>query len=304
MPNCKVIKPVPITTAMFSYCTVTQPAPGEVLWRPDAAYAVGDKAIRTETHLVYKRLVAGTTATPPEDDPANWYPYSSTQQWAMFDRKVGSQTSTNGDLVIVLTPGQINSMLFLEVEGRWVHVIMKDRPGGTIVYDKLVDLDVTEVNSVYDFLFEEREQKKDFALTDLPSIFITCEVTITISSTFRSSIGVLQVGQLIEVGDTQYGASVGIDDYSQKERDTFGNLDVEEGSYSKTNTLSVEIAKKDFNRLYRMFASLRATPCGYIGVDAEGFEPMLNYGYYRSFSITVEYLNSYLCALEIEGLST
>jgi hypothetical protein len=300
----KVIKPVLITTAMFSYCNVTQPATGEVLWDPAAPYAVTDTAIRTETHTVYKRLVAGTTATPPESDATNWMPYGSTKQWAMFDRKIGSLTSTQGNLVVVLTPGQIDSLAFLEVTGRSAHVVMKDRPGGTVVYEKTINLDITEVASVYDFLFKDYEQKTDFVLTDLPSIFIGCEVTITISSTSTASIGVLQVGRVIEVGGTQFGASVGIDDYSPKTRDAFGNLDVEEGSYSKANTLQVEIAKEDFNRLYRTFASLRATPCVYIGVDAEGFEPMLVYGYYKSFSITVEYENSYLCSLEIEGLNT
>jgi hypothetical protein len=304
MSKTKVIKPVPITTEMFSYCNVTQPAPGEVLWDAGGTYVVGDTVIRTETHTVYKRLTDGQSATPPESDKTNWMAYSSTQQWAMFDRKIGSQTSAQGDLVVVLTPGQIDSIAFLEVQGRSAHVVMKDRPGGTIVYDRVVGLDITEIDSVYDFLFNDRVQKTDFVLTDLPSIFIGCEVTITISSTTTASIGVLQVGRVFEVGDPKYGASVGIDDYSPKTRDSFGNLDVEEGSYSKQGTLSVVIDKKDFNRVYRMFASLRATPCVYIGLDADGFEPMLNYGYYKSFGITVEYLNYYLCALEIEGLST
>jgi hypothetical protein len=304
MGNMKVIKPVPITTEMFSYCNVTQPAPGEVLWDPAAAYAVGDTAIRTETHTVYKRLVAGTTATPPENDSTNWQAYGSTQQWAMLDRKVGSLTSAPGDLVVVLTPGPIDSMLFLEVSGRWAHIVMKDQPGGTIVYDTTVDLDATQIGSVYDFLFKDYEQKTDFALTDLPSIFIGCEVTITISSTSTSSIGVLQVGQLIDVGDTQFGASVSINDFSDKTPDTFGNIDFVERSYSKENTLSVEIDAKDFSRLYRTFAALRATPCGYIGVNADGFEPMLVYGVYKSMSITVDYVNTYLLAIEIEGLNT
>lgn len=300
----KVIKPVPITTEMFSYCNVTQPASGEVLWDPTVAYAVDDEAIRTETHTVYKRLVAGTTATPPENDATNWYAYSSTQQWAMFDRKVGSVTSAPGDLVVVLTPGQIDSIAFLEVTGRSAHIVMKDQTGGTVVYETLVDLDVTEVTSVYDFLYNDYEQKTDFVLTDLPSIFFNCELTITISATASGAIGVLQVGRKIDVGNTEYGAGVSIDDFSTKEQDSFGNFDVEEGSYSKQNTLSVDIKAKDFSRLFKTLTKLRATPCVYIGVDAEGFEPLLVYGYYKSVSVAVDYVTSYLLAIEIEGLNT
>jgi hypothetical protein len=300
----KVIKPVPITTEMFTYCTVTQPAPGETLWDPLQAYAVGDTCILTQTHTVYKRLVAGTTATSPDQDTANWKTYGSTKQWAMFDRKIGSKTSTQGDLVIVLTPGPIDSLAILEAEGRSASVVMKDRPGGTVVYSRDIDLDISTVDSVYDFLFGEPEQKTDFVLTDLPSMFMACELTITISSTTTAAIGVLQVGKVFEVGDTQYDPTIGIDDFSPKVPDEFGYLDVEERTYNKQNTLSIRIKKADFNKIYRLFASIRATPCVYIGVDAEGFEPMLVYGYYKSFSITIPYYDGYLCALEIEGLNT
>ncbi|MFC6415957.1 hypothetical protein ACFP9X_24560, partial [Massilia varians] len=171
------------------------------------------------------------------------------------------------------------------------------------VYSRTIPLDGTLITSVYDWFFEDYEQLTDAVLTDLPQHFMSGELTFELTGTSGVEIGVLQVGQVIELGQTKWGASVGIADFSKKERDIFGNYDVLERAWSKTSSFQVVTAASDFNKIYRRLAAIRATPCIYIGHDQVGFEPMFAYGFYKDFGITVDYHHSHLLNIEIEGLN-
>lgn len=303
MSGMKIIKPTTITPAMLASSTVPEPdaANGEVAWNAATNYAVGAEVIRTTTHCKYMRKVSGTSATLPENDTTNWQNIGPTNRWAMFDRKVGTATKAATTVTAVMTPGPVSGLGALELVGREAKVTLT--VADTIVYERELSLDGRIVTTVYDWFFGEYEQLTDFVLTDLPQHFATGQLTVEVSGTAGASIGVLQVGQVLEVGHTLFGGSVGINDNSRKEKDAFGNMDVTERSYSKRMNLQVVTKKSDFNKLYRKLAELRATPCIYIGADEPGNEPMINYGFYKDFGIAVSYPQLNLLNIEIEGLS-
>ena len=180
---------------------------------------------------------------------------------------------------------------------------MKDATGGTVVYDQFIDLDGTDISSFYDWFFNDFEQRTDLVLTDLPRQFASAELTVTIIATSgNAEVGVLKPGITADIGLTQWGASVGISDYSVKDRDPFGNVVINERAYSKKASFSVETGLSQFSKVFKTLAALRATPCVYIGTEEEGYEPLLIYGFFKDFSIDIQYLDYHLCALEIEGL--
>lgn len=302
MSGTKIIKPTVITDAMLVSTDLPEPAAGEVLWNPGASYQVGDEVIRTTTHTTYMRIVAGTTAALPESDTANWKPIGPTNRWAAFDRKVGTASAAETSITFVLQAGGIGGLGMLELVGRQALVQMTSAPAGPVVYEKTIDLDNRIVSSVYDWFFADYEQLTDFVLTDLPQHYAAAQLTVQLTGTAGVSVGVLAVGQVIVAGNAQFGASVGILDFSLKEKDEFGNWDVVERDYSKHCTLQVVTSKADFNKLYRFLASVRATPCIYIGNDEVGYEPMFSYGFYKDFGITVSYPLYHLLNIEIEGL--
>jgi len=297
----KVIKPTVITDAMLTHDTV--PETDYSAWVSGATYAVGDKCIRTSTHRIYQRLVAGAGTTAPESDTTNWEDVGPTNKWAMFDNVVGTATTTTSPLTRVINPGSATGLALLELIGRQAQVVMKDQTGGTTVYSKTIDLDGTIIESVYDWFFAEYEQLTDVVLTDLPGQFPNGELTITVTATSGNvSCGVCKPGTVIEIGDTLAGAKAGIVDFSGKERDTFGNYSVVERSFAKEASFAVLTQKSDFNKIFRRLASLRATPAIYIGTEMTGYEPLIVYGFYKDFSIDVAYQSHHLCSLEVEGL--
>lgn len=303
MSGMKIIAPTVITSAMLTSSTVAEPDVGEVLWNGATAYTVGQRVIRTTTHMKYERVVAGTTGTAPENDATNWLPIGPTNRWGMLDRKIGTLTTAATTITKVLRPGAISGMGMLEIIGREADIALKDAPGGTTVYSRTVNLDGTIITSVYEWFFVDYEQLTDFVLTDLPQHYTGCELTVAVTGTAGVSVGVMQVGKVMEVGNAVGAPTIDIIDYSRKEPDAFGNIDVTERAFSKRINVQVLTKASDFNKIFRTFASLRATPFIAIVSDQPGYEPLLSYCFYKSLSMVVAYPQHHLCNLEIEGLT-
>lgn len=308
MSGMSIIKPTPITDAVL--VSSTAPETDQAPWALATPYGIGGLCMSPVTHRIYKSLRATNTGNDPTVDANRagatpwWLDIGPTNRWAAFDRKVGTATTVVSPLVNVFRPGSASGVAMLELVGRQVDVTYTDAPGGAVVYSKTISLDGSIIESFYDWFFVDYEQLTDFALTDLPAHFPNGQLTISLSSTGTVSCGVQQIGQVIEIGETQYGATVGIIDWSGKEVDEFGNVDVVERGYSKRINMKIITKKSDFNKIYRRLAGLRATPCVYIGVGEAGFEPMISYAFYKDFSIDVAYATEHLCNIEIEGLTT
>lgn len=302
-----IIKPVALTDAMLT--SSTAPETDYTAWNAATSYTVGTKVMRSVSgvHKNFESLIAGVNATLPElatsGATPRWLDLGATNRWAMFDTKVGTVTTLASPLTVVMRPGSISGIALLELTGRQAVISMKDAPAGTTVYTKTITLDGTIISSFYDWFYEDYVQLTDVTLTDLPSQFESCELTVSVTSTAGNvGIGVCNFGKVYAVGKTQYNATVGIISYSSKTVDAFGNTTVIKRANSKRNSLKLVTEKSDFNKIYRLLASLDSVPCIFIGTESAGFEPLIVYGFYRDFSIDVAYFSTHLCNIEIEGL--
>lgn len=298
-----IIKPNGLTDAGLT--SSTAPETDFAAWAAATAYAVGDKVIRISTHRIYQRLIAGTTAGAPESDAVNWLDIGPTNRWRMFDNAVGTVTAVTGNLTVVLRPGAVGGLALLELVGKSLGVVMKDAPGGAVIYSKAIELDGTQITSFYEWFYAEYEQLTEVVLTDMPVHFVGNEMTVSIIGAIASSpvaCGICHFGETMQVGRVQSGATVGIVDYSKKTVDAFGNYSITRRAYSKRSDLKLMMEASAFNRIFRALAAIRSTPCIYIGTEAPGFEPLIVYGFYKDFSIDVAYYSMHLCNLSIEGL--
>jgi len=302
----KVIKPTNITDAMFVSSSI--PETDYTAWNAATSYTVGQRVMRAVSgvHRNFENLIAGVNATLPElattGATPRWLDLGATNRWAMFDNKVGTLSSTTLDLTQVLTPGSISGVAALGLTGRTLQVTMKDTTGGTIVYDRTVDLDGTSITSFYEWFYEDFQQLTDVTLTDLPQQYYTPEVTFKLTSSGAVACGTYSLGKVYTLGLSQYGATVGIISYSVKTTDLFGNTTVVKRQNSKRNNLKLMTDKVLFNRTYQLLAELDSIPCVYIGAEALGYEPMIVYGFWKDFSIDVSYPTMNLTNIEIEGL--
>ena len=295
----KVIKPINIASAMLVSSTAVETAPA---WLAATAYVVGNTVLRTATQRIYQRLIAGTTATAPEVDAANWLDIGPSNTWAMFDSQISTQTGAATTLTTVIKPGLCNALALFGLEGSSLTITVRDALAGSVVYSSSKILDGTVIADWYQYYFESSVQLAEVVYTDLPP-YGDAHITVTVVSGGTAKCGALLVGTVYVVGDTLAGATSSITDYSRKDTDAFGVTTFVKRAYSKRMTSKMMLPRAQLNKVQRVLADLRATPCAWIATEAEGFEPLTLFGYYRDFSIDVAYPNMSFCSLEIEGLT-
>ena len=174
---------------------------------------------------------------------------------------------------------------------------------GTIVYQKTIPLDGTVISDWYQYFFEESVQLGEIVATDVTP-YPNAQLHISLQKSGAVEIGNLLFGSFYDLGETEFGASAGITDYSVKETDQFGDVTFVPRTFAKRMTARMELAAGQMNKVQRVLADVRATPCVWIGADdAQLYAPLIVYGWYRDFSIDVAYPTTSYVSLEVEGLT-
>jgi hypothetical protein len=294
----KVIKPVTITQAMLVSTTATESVAS---WNAATAYTAGQKVLRTTTQRIYQRIIAGTTSTIPELDFTNWVDIAPSNTFAMFDGERSTQTSAASNLQVTIKPGIVNSICLFGLEGTNLTITIRDGLSGPVIYTTSKVLDGTIITDYYQYFFEPSVQLGTIFLTGLPP-YSNAHITVSITSTGTPKCGILLVGTFYDLGSSQYGVTSSIIDYSKKDTDQFGVTTFVKRAFSDRISCSLILDNLTINKVKSILNSVRATPCAWITTDAQEFESLSTYGFYKDFTITVPYPSHSLCSLEIEGL--
>lgn len=296
-----------VTGSGLVYCTTAEPASGETLWNAATSYTVGQVVARTTTHHLYENLIAGVNATLPENATTGvtprWLDLGATNRWSQFDQKIGTATTSTTSLTTIVKPGLGEGLALLDLIGVTAKISATDAGSGVVIFERTVDLDSTTIESVFDWMFSDRVQKRNVVITDIPAQYPNMVVAVTIESTTGSAVGVFAVGRAIFIGATEYGAGAGIINFGKVTDDGFGNRTWIEGDWANRVTLPMVGNTSDFNRIHRQLATVRSTPCIYIGSALDSMEPLVCYGVFRDLYITVPNYPSIAMNLEIDGMS-
>lgn len=295
----RVIVPTLITDTMLVSCTVPENDHAE--WSAATAYVVGQKVITAATHKVYEALAANTSK-PPESNPAQWLDLGATNRWRMFDNKVGTLTSATGSISVTLAPGIVTGVALFGLNAAAVTVTLNDPTDG-VVFTRTVDMqDYTGVADWHAYFFEDVRRKPSFIVEGLPS-YRGAQLTVTVSGGAAEtvSIGSLVIGKQRKFADhILAGASVGIQDFSRKERDQFGNFQLVERAFADLARWRFIVPNNRLDAMRETLAALRSKPAVYIGSDR--FSSTTIYGFFRDFNPVIEYPEHTEVSIEIEGL--
>jgi hypothetical protein len=302
-----IIRPILINDAVLTDTDVIETDESEFLI--GTTYAIDARVmVTTDTvHSIFVSLQNGNTGNQPEDEadpttPVFWARESATNRWAMFSDQINDQTEKANSIEVELTPADlVNAISLFNLSAASVQVVMVDPVEGT-VYDTTVNMvEASGVNDWYSWYFEPLQLQDTLALLDLPP-FIDATITVTITRTGTDAkCGLVSIGSQKNLGETVHGTRVGIEDFSTKERDTFGNPIIIERNFIKRSDYAVVVDTAFVGAVESFLASLRTTPLTWIGDVSR--PSTIVYGFYIDFNITLtDFITSNL-NIEVEGLT-
>lgn len=273
-------------------------------WLVGTTYGLAGRVIviSANSHKVYESLQAANLGHTPSTSPTWWIEVGNTNRWKMFDQSVQAQSSNATTIDVSIKPTQrVDSVALLNISAYSVQVKMTDVTDG-LVYNKTTTLASSSgINNWYMYFYEPVVRMTDFIANDLPP-YSNATIQIILTETGGTAYcGGFMAGLQQFLGNTQYGAKVGIQDYSVKTIDTFGNYTVLERAYKKTATFNLQLYTTVVDQLVAVLTPLRATPIIYYG--ANGFGSTVIYGFYKDLAVTIAYPETSTCTLEIEGLT-
>ncbi|NQE62965.1 hypothetical protein [Caulobacter sp. RHG1] len=300
----RVIPPLTVTPAMLTTPAVGEPdvAGGEVAWVSGTTYAKDFKVIRTATHRVYQRLVAGAGTTAPESDTANWLDIGPTNRWAMFDLDRNTGTTTASPLTVVVTPGsRVDSLGLVGLIADTVTV--KVTVGGVERRSYTVNLLDRMTTGWYGYFFGPFRYRNEAALFDLPP-YTNAVITITLTrATGPVTCGGVVMGKSVYLGITLHSPEREGLNFSKIERDSFGTAILQKKRSVPRVTAQVLCKKSAVPTILALIDDLNAVPALWSGLDdqASGYFPaLLILGVYKKLSISMDHPNDAIINLELE----
>jgi hypothetical protein len=274
-------------------------------WDATTPYVAGDRVIyvASNIHNVYE-AAASTTGDDPYYStvtPAKWGLVGSTNRWKIFDGMLTSQTVNGGSIDVTLYPIEpIDTVALLNSSAVSARIVVTDASAGT-VYDQTHSLvDPAGVQDWYAYFYEPTGRAADFVVTDIPR-YANAAVRIVLSSPDYARCGEVVLGRAKDIGYTSYGASVGVQDYSIKQQNAWGDYEIVERPYAKRGEFRIEMPNAGVDALQAMLAAYRSEPVLYIG--SEEFGSTLLYGFYKDFAVDIAYPSFSVCTLSVEGLT-
>lgn len=284
--SVRVMAPIAITSAMITASTITPEDPNPV-YAGGTTYAKGARVFVASTHRVYESLKDANTGHDPTVDtnrfdatgtPTWWWEVGPTNAYAMFDGMVSTQSVGASPLTVTLTPGAFNGFAMFGLDGDHIHVVIKDMPGGTVIYDYNEDLENSAPPDYYEHFFDPFRPQTVLIATGLDP-YKKSEITFTITKTTGTpKIGMFACGDLRPLGAPLRGASVEPQDFSSITTNEFGTTTVRKRHNATGMVISAKMPIEDANYMLDNLRQLLGTPCVVIGSDKENYEGLTVFG--------------------------
>lgn len=300
-----IVEPIVITDNILAGTDVAED--DYAAWSSGATYALGDRVILTSTHKIYESLQAANTNKNPVTELAWWVEVSPTNRWKLFDTSNSTQTtqpdSPRNTFYYEFEFGQaVNSFAALNLTNcNEINITMNDPTYGE-VYNNTIDLTSLPLTvGWWNWFFGQRSvpvQAIDLGLPTYPN----ATIVVTFSGGDSLAVGTVIFGQQQKFGlGIRYGARTGIQDYSRKETNEFGDLVLVQRAYAKRANFSLFLDKAETDPLQSYLTDIRAVPCLWVG--SSSYDSTIIFGFYKNFDILISYPEHSECELEIEGLT-
>jgi hypothetical protein len=247
--------------------------------------------------------------TTSQDEIGFWEETESTNQWAMFDEYVNTQTTNTTSIEIKLNTVNATGIALLGLDASSVEFELWDSTETTMLWSTTEDLvygsaTITTIGDWYEYFFGTYSLRTDISV-EIGVSEQTGVLVVNVIGETGSEVGcgVIVVGRLLDIGSTQYGPKIGIVDYSYRSEDSDGKVTVTQGYWAKRNTITTSLSNTKVDDIYRALVAIRGIPTSWDGNnDGTGYGALVVYGIFSDFEITVPGPTRSYCTFTIEGL--
>lgn len=298
--NITVIKSLPVSNTTLTGSDV--PENEYPTYSAGTTYALDAMVIDPVGHRIYRSLQNGNVGNPLVSPSAFWADQGPTNKWKCFDLSVSSQTTVGTSAYYEFTPNSaVNSVSLINIYGLSTVRIRLTDPVFGVVYDKTASLSGTiSSSSWYAWFYEPRTARTVFVATDLPS-YPTAILRVDITSNVSGKVGAIVYGYQQTLGESlRPGVRLGLQDFSRKERNTFGEVELVQRAFAKRISFNLHLDNRKLDTTYNFLSDIRSTPCLWILQSTK--QSLIMFGFYNNFEITIPYRDHSDCSIDIESL--
>jgi hypothetical protein len=300
--NLYVFDPIEIDTITASSVSETYPYGA---WNVFTAYVIGDRVAHVASRSFYEAAAASTGVNPSTDTTGKWVRVGANMRYRAFDLRITDPVQTDYFYMsyLIAAPENANCIAFFGIRCDYIQVEINLVGTGVVYFEEISCADNRDIIDAYSYFFGGVAYRTESILQDVP-IYTDYRVQIAFYCEGATpEVGEIAFGKNFNIGRLLSGGSAGIVDYSKKERDTFGNVDIIERAYSDSAEFVVQIPSNRVNLVKRTLAALRARPAVYhAGPDYIDFGQTI-YGFYKDLNVEISGNTSSTVTLQIEGLS-
>lgn len=296
-----VTVPVQITDAMLVSTDVLEndhPA-----YVATTTYAQGDRVIVVAEHAIYESLQSSNLGKTPATSPAWWKRVSPTNRWKVFDTSNTTKTVKPNAMTFTLRiPQAVNTLGLLAMQGATSARVRQTHASAGTFFDQTFDLTpLPSAPDWYEWAFGLRSPRTQLVVSNLTT-YPGSDLIIDVTGTTELGLGVITVGQERRFGKgARYGARLGIQDYSRKDTNEYGDITLLRRSFARKASFDTVIPNHDLDWVYEMLSDLRSTPALWSVYGP--YSSTIVYGFYKDFEIMIPYAVESECSIELEGLT-
>lgn len=275
----------------------------ETLWLATDLYNTLDERRYGHYMYVYSGLNGTNSATNPSIATDVWVKKSPTNYWAMLDGITSTQTSRADNITVEIATNNFDTLSLLEVEAK--SIILTLTVADTVVYTQTYYLqNESEVVDFFSYCFSDFIFKTSMYSQDIP-LYLggTLKIEI-INPGLTAKCGRLVCGRSLYVGESKYGASLGLDSFSVKQKDEFGIETLVHRGAVNLDNYSIKIPTQKIPVLKKKMIEFDAIPLLFVFDESVNSktEHLLNYGYYQNMSILLSNPVASTISLTVKGI--
>jgi len=289
-----ILRPFVVDDDCLIYTNVAEsPYPD---YSDSAAYQKGD-LVKYERTL-YECLADSATGKHPTDTSV-WLVTGTDPKYAPFDGKVGTVASANDQIVYEFRHTRLVGAVALFGLGADSVTVSCESASAGEVYSKTFGLHKGFFNA-YDYCFAESERKETLYVSDLPN-YLDQTIRIEIQKTGgEAQVGNISIGSPVQLGQTKFGMSFGIQDFSTKSTSEFGITTLIKRDYVDALSASFVVDTARVSSVKSILAASRSEPVCFVPNSTD--DEQIVYGYFEDFSIDLSNAVESVCSIEIRGL--